>query len=76
MKVNKSQSVLFILFLLFQDGLIEKQTIISELEIGDLDFYRYMQEIRAFCTNFNTGIEIVYHRKNGIYYIKKEYITK
>ena len=71
MKVNKSQSVLFILFLLLRDGFVEKQTVINEIEISDLDFYRYMQEIRAFFVNFNIGIEIEFQRKDGRYHIRK-----
>ena len=71
MKVNKTQAVLFILSVLLEKGSFTKDEIKEDIEISDLKFKRYMQELRAFIYNFNLPYEINYVRKEDIYILKK-----
>ena len=71
MKVNKTQGMLFIFDMLKSKGFINKEEIIEQLEISNLTFKRYMQELRAFIYNFNTQYELIYVRSENKYYLKK-----
>lgn len=71
MKVNKTQGVLYIFELLVEEGFIKKEDIMSELEIAEVSFWRYIQELEAFIVNFNLPYEIYYDRKDDIYRLKK-----
>lgn len=71
MKVNKTQGVLYIFELLVEEGFIKKEDIMSELEIAEVSFWRYIQELEAFIINFNLPYEIYYDRKDDIYRLKK-----
>ena len=53
MRVAKSQGVLYIFNLLLKNKYIIKENIMNDLEITELTFWRYIQEIRAFIFNFN-----------------------
>ncbi|MDY4849480.1 MAG: hypothetical protein SO176_04440 [Bacilli bacterium] len=70
MKVSKTQAVLLILSMLLEKGNVSKEEIKDMIEVSDLSFKRYMQEIRAFIANFNLCIEVVYNRETNKYYIK------
>ena len=67
MKVMKGQGLLYIFNILKEKGRVKKEEIINELEITDLSFWRYIQEIKAFIYNFNLPYELVYDRKNEVY---------
>lgn len=67
MKVVKSQGLLYIFEMLKEKGSIGKNEILSTLEITELSFWRYIQEIKAFIYNFNMGYELVYDRKDEVY---------
>ena len=69
-KVTKTQGVLFILTMLLKNGFFTKSQIQSEIDISDLRFSRYMQEIRAFFANFYMGYDLVYSRKEDKYFLK------
>ena len=68
MKVNKTQALLYIFALLLKRKSIAKKEVMSELEISDLTFRRYMQEMRAFLANFSMPYELVYDRVSDEYY--------
>ena len=70
MKVNKSQAVMLILFTLLEKKSLTKEEIKETIDIADISFKRYMQEIRAFLANFDIGLEVIYNRKEAKYYIK------
>ena len=70
MKVNKSQAVMLILFTLLNRKSLTKEEIKEIIDIADISFKRYMQEIRAFLANFDIGLEVIYNRKEAKYYIK------
>lgn len=70
MKVNKTQALLFMLMTLLRDKKLSKQYILQEVEISDLTFRRYMQELRAFLYNFNVANDIEYNRMDDTYYLK------
>ena len=67
MKVNKTQALLYIYSLLIKEKKIVKSNIMSKLEISDLTFVRYIQELRAYFYNFFTGYEIIYVKKDDMY---------
>ena len=70
MKVNKSQALLFMMCILLNNGSFKKEEILEIVEISDLQFKRYMQEIRAFIANFDMPYEINYSRSSGTYILK------
>ena len=46
MRVNKTQAILFIFDILKAQKSITKEQVLSELDITELTFWRYMQEIK------------------------------
>jgi|GEM_PF-611681 len=71
MKVVKSQGLLYIFEMLKEKGSINKNEILSALEISELSFWRYIQEIKAFLYNFDMGYELVYDRRDEVYRLTK-----
>ena len=72
MKVNKTQAVLYIFNTLLSQKTINKNDIMSEFDnMDDLKFKRYIQEIRAFLVNFCLGYELIYDRKDNVYFLQK-----
>ena len=71
MRVNKSQAMMFILNTLIVRGEISKKEIKDKLDISDLTFRRYIQEIRAYIVNFEMGYEIIYLKSEDVYILKK-----
>ncbi|MCH5171809.1 MAG: hypothetical protein J1F31_03125 [Erysipelotrichales bacterium] len=69
MKVNKTQGVLFIYTILLERKSFTKEEIINYLEINELTFYRYIQELRAFFCNFNCEQELIYKKSDFKYYL-------
>ena len=67
MKVMKGQGLLYIFNMLKNRGYVKKEDIINDLEISELSFWRYIQEIKAFIYNFNLPYELIYDRKNERY---------
>ena len=67
MKVNKKQGLLYIFNLLKDQQPIKKQNIMESLEIEEHSFWRYLQEIRAFVSNFYLPYELIYKRSTGEY---------
>ena len=70
MRVAKSQGVLYIFNLLLKNKYIIKENIMNDLEITELTFWRYIQEIRAFIFNFNLSYELKYDRNEEKYYLE------
>lgn len=70
MKVNKTQGVLFIYTILLEKKSFTKEDILNSLEISELAFYRYIQELRAFLYNFKNDLEIKYNKEKKVYYLK------
>ena len=71
MKVTKSQATMYILKLLLENGSMSKEEITDVIELSNLSFLRYIQEIRAFLYNFNINLEVKYSRDEGKYYLVK-----
>ena len=67
MKVMKGQGLLYIFNILKIRGYVKKEEILDALEITDLSFWRYIQEIKAFIYNFNLPYELIYDRRNERY---------
>lgn len=70
MKVNKTQALLFMLITLFEHGKLSRNDILQEIDITEQTFRRYMQELRAFFSNFNIQNNIEYVRQEDIYYLR------
>ena len=67
MKVNKTQALMYLLIVLITNKQISKENIKNKLEISDLTFRRYMQEIRAYLINFELPYELKYLKGEDIY---------
>lgn len=67
MKVNKTQALMYLLNVLITNKQISKENIKNKLEISDLTFRRYMQEIRAYLINFELPYELKYLKGEDIY---------
>lgn len=67
MKYGKSIALIYLYDQLIQKKRIEKSRIIRTLEISEIAFWRYIQDIRAFLTEFDPGKELVYNKKNQSY---------
>lgn len=72
MKVNKSQGLVYIFYMLLTNKQISKNDVLNELNITELSFWRYIQEIKAFICNFNIPLDVVYDRSNNIYCLVKK----
>lgn len=71
MKVNKTQAVLFMYGLLYKHEFLYKEEVMTILEINNLTFLRYIQELRAYLSNFDTGRELLYSNKDKRYILIK-----
>lgn len=69
MKVNKVQAVIYIFKTLLEKGKIKKAEIQNVVEINDLTFRRYMQELRAYLSNFDEPYELKYVKSDDSYYL-------
>ncbi len=69
MKANKTQGVLLIYSILLEKKAIRKEEIMNRLEINEITYYRYIQELRSFLYNFNCCKELIYERKDETYYL-------
>ena len=74
MHVGKVQAILYIFEQLLKKQSITKNEIQSTISISDVTFRRYIQEIRAFLSNFNVPYEVAYSRSNNDYSIKKIFL--
>ena len=68
-QTNKSQVILF----MYEKLLLEKELSSAEVkekfELEDKTFYRYIQEIRAYFSNFYKNEVIRYSKSKGKYYL-------
>jgi hypothetical protein len=71
MKTTKTQVVLLMYRTLLTGGQLRKENILSEIEISDLTFRRYISELRCFFYNFEEGTELVYEKGNDDYRLIK-----
>ena len=70
MKTNKKQGLLYLFNMLKDKKLIYKKDILSDLNIGENSFWKYLQELRAFISNFYLPYEIKYSRAKQAYYME------
>lgn len=76
MKVNKVQATIYIFERIFKNGTIKKNDIQNELDISDVTFRRYIQELRAFLTNFSEECEIIYDKSTDSYVLIRNDISR
>lgn len=72
MKVTKTQALMLILKMLLENKEISKEDVMKDIDISDLQFHRYMQEIRAFLFNFNFEYKLIYKRSSETYLLIKD----
>ena len=71
MKVNKSQALMFIFETLLKVGYINRNIVKDNIEIKEVTFRRYIQEIRAYLVNFNEPYEVEYNKSEDKYFLNK-----
>ena len=71
MKVNKSQAMIYVFKMLYEDERIIRKDIMNDLEINELTFRRYIQEIRSYLVNFDEPYELVYNKYEDTYFLRK-----
>ncbi len=69
MRTTKAQAVLYIFDTLKETGYIKKCDIMNDLEISELCFWRYIQELKAYIYNFNRSYELVYSKSDDKYFL-------
>lgn len=67
----KTQAVLYMYDTLLKTGSFKREFIEEQLNIGNLTFHRYVEELRAYFTNFNAGYDVIYDRTHEIYRLTK-----
>jgi hypothetical protein len=67
MKVSKTQCLLYMYELLVENEEFSRDEVISKLEIPPLTFHRYVQELKAYLSNFGSNKELVYSRNEKKY---------
>ena len=67
MKYRKSLALLFIYGLLCSQKSVTKEEIMNKLDISEIAFWRYLQDIRAFLMEFDPGKELIYQKRDQTY---------
>ena len=62
---------MLILKMLLEQGYVTKEEVMDQIDIADITFRKYMQEVRAFFSNFNIPYELKYSRAEQKYYLFK-----
>jgi len=70
MNVSKVQAIIYIFKLLLEQGFIRKKDIQETIEIEDVTFRRYIQDLRAYFVNFNEPYELKYDKLEDKYILK------
>ena len=70
MNVSKVQAIIYIFKLLLEQGFIKKKDIQETIEIEDVTFRRYIQDLRAYLVNFNEPFELKYDKSEDKYILK------
>lgn len=71
MKATKTQTVLLMYENLTSNGSIHKEYYLSECELSETTFKRYISEMRCYLMNFHPGWELAYAKKDNVYYLQK-----
>lgn len=71
MKVVKSQVILFMYEKLLLEKELSSDEVKKKFELEDKTFYRYIQEIRAYFSNFYRSEVIRYSKSQRKYYLVK-----
>lgn len=69
MKVVKSQVILFMYEKLLLEKELRSDEVKEKFELEDKTFYRYIQEIRAYLSNFYKSEVIRYSKSQRKYYL-------
>lgn len=72
MKATKSQALLFMGEVLFDNKILTKNDYLLHLEMSDATFKRYISEFRSYLANFHSGERLIYDRKKGQYRLDDE----
>lgn len=69
MKVTKTQAVLVLYDDFLQKRVLQKKDFLSQIEVSDISFKRYISELRCYFMNFAPRYDIAYQRKEDAYYL-------
>lgn len=69
MKVTKTQAVLVLYDDFLQKRVLQKKDFLSQIEVSDISFKRYISELRCYFRNFAPRYDIAYKRKEDAYYL-------
>lgn len=56
--MNKPEILLFLFYRLLNGKPLNKSAFCCDMKLSERTFYRYLSDIRNFCTEFATGMEI------------------
>lgn len=70
MSYTKTQCLLFFEYILKDRGFISRIDICEELEISPQTFYRYIEDYRAFLSNFHINQILIYDYSTAKYILK------
>jgi hypothetical protein len=69
MKTNKCQALLLLYQVLLTKGSFRKKDYLTQVEISDITFKRYVSELRCYFANFEPEKELVYKKSDDTYYL-------
>ena len=67
--MNKCDIVLVIFYTLLTEKRLKKEDIMSEYEVSNATFARYIAEIRNFLLEKEPALELTYNRKKKQYFL-------
>ena len=68
--MNKSENVLLIFYKFLSEKRLSKDEVMKECTISSLTFARYLADIRNFLDRNLPCYEVMYDKKENIYYLK------
>jgi hypothetical protein len=70
MRVTKTQAVLYLLQLFLKNGVVKKEDFLATIQVSEVSFRRYINELRCYFVNFDLYDEIIYDPSDGAYHLK------
>jgi len=74
MKIVKTQVIMYMYEKLLLEGKLDPVEVKKIFELTNKTFYRYIQEIKAYCNNTFKNVEIIYSRSERKYFFVEKYI--
>ncbi len=68
--MNKSENVLLIFYKFLSEKKLTKEEVMKECSISSLTFARYLSDIRDFLEKNLNCYQVIYDKKQDIYFLK------